>query len=99
MTLPKPCMVPIPVVSKDGAPDEISHPVVNPLELVESIYRNHRHHFHDMFGQDPAIFWSKLQPDDPKFGLLDELRGTPGWQDVTYPFSLHGDGARFTHQN
>ena len=40
-----------------------------------------------------------MDPDDPKFENLGDMRATPGWKDIFYPIVLHGDGIEFTKKN
>ena len=72
---------------------------MSPLEVIEHMWGNHREVLHDMIGSNPREFWSKVRADDPKLLALGTLCDIVGWEDITYPMIVHGDGARFTTKN
>ena len=65
--------------------------------MIESIWRNHPGKFGQLFGSNPRTFWEQLPADDPKLAL-GQLTCLDNWQDITYPFIVHGDGGVYSRK-
>ena len=97
--VPKPYELSIPVSNKRK---EIiwAHTSILPLTaLVDCLWSKYHGVFVRMFGNSPRIFWNSVSPDDPKLKRLRVMTEVLGWQDIYYPYLIHGDAGRFTNKN
>ena len=94
--LPEP--LPVDVVAVNTVSQEIEVPqyVLSLPEVLESLWTHRRDHFHNMFGDAPRQFWDQIPEDDPKLVGMADLMKHDGWQDITYPFVVHGDGGTYS---
>ena len=99
MRFPSPLVIEIPMLQKSKIVQWQPQLVVNPLEIFEHMWRSHRRTLQQILGSNPREFWTKVRHDDPKLLALGDIRDVAGWEEVTYPIVLHGDGARFTTKN
>lgn len=75
--------------------------IVNPIQVVEMIYKSFHAQFRELFGVDRlSDFWGAVPADDPKL-VGHPMLGFENWQQRAIPIVLHGDGAKFTvdHRN
>eukprot|EP00974_Lingulodinium_polyedra_P055889 5374491-Lingulodinium_polyedra.AAC.1 len=99
MQLPKPFVARVPMVNRSGKKTMVDHFMIAPNELIHSLYSKFMHQFRNLFGTRPQDFWAKVPRDDPKYTHLQrQMQDEPGWEERTFPYVLHGDGARFTNK-
>ena len=72
--------------------------VLNLPAMLEVIWQEYRHHWNDIVGANPRRFWDSLRADDPRLPAMGDLLAVPNWQDVSYPFIIHGDGGTYTNK-
>ena len=72
--------------------------ILNLNELLEAIHTDFVDHFDSMMGESPRDFWQQVRPDDPRLSNMEEITSIDGWEDITYPCILHGDGGVYTRK-
>eukprot|EP00969_Alexandrium_andersonii_P259417 11471375-Alexandrium_andersonii.AAC.1 len=76
---------------------EFDFPILLPHELMAAMHSKYPIAFQDyVLGEDNAIaeFWASVKPNDPR--LIDHpVVNTPGYESLTVPLRLHGDGVPF----
>jgi len=98
-TVPKPLVGNFTTLSKRHREEITQQSILSLPEVLEGLYVNHRDQlFNEFLGANPRQFWEALDPDDPKLATIAEVTATPGWQDITWPFVLHGDGGVYTRK-
>ena len=97
LVVPPPMYVAVPLKTKALAEVAGTQAVLNPLEVMQSIYTNYPGEFKRLFvPTSPRSFWAQVLPDDPRLTLYrDDMDRIPGWRDRAIPFLLHGGGAQF----
>ena len=78
---------------------EKGHTMINPLEFVDALFDQYPEVFSAMLGRNTKYFWDQVDPNDPKFDKLADMRARPNWQDKAVPIVLHGDSVQFTTKN
>ena len=99
MEMPKPYDLAIPTLDKRKRVEWRTSSILPVTALIDMIWSSHNSFFVDIFGASPRDFWSQVSPSDPKLRNLGEVTSQSGWQDVYYPYIIHGDGGRFTNKN
>ena len=93
--VPRP--IEVSVIAKDPLMREVevSQSVINLPELLQAIWDSHEDKFKEIMGSNTRAFWDALDPDDPKLEAMSDLMRVPGWQDISYPCTLHGDAGLY----
>lgn len=93
-----PAPLEIDVLGKDKLENEFmcTQSVLSLPAFVESIWRNHRGHFNEYFGEAPERFWDGVRDDDPRWATMGAVTAIPEWKRITYPLVLHGDGGTYS---
>ena len=99
MDVPKPYELSVPIMTRRKEILWSHTSILAPTALVDMIWSKHNDVFKRMFGNSPREFWASVSPDDPKLKLLSCMTEEHGWQDIYYPYVIHGDGGRFTNKN
>ena len=98
----KQCQMPHPIPVSVQPIDSLQRPIerelhmINPCALLETLWKDHRDHWEELVGPNPRSFWESLREDDPKLATLGDIRTVPNWENITYPFILHGDAGTYT---
>ena len=96
--LPRPIAVAVEGRDRLDHDVEVDQHLLNPTQLVETVWQKYPEQWEQLIGSDPEGFWNSLRPDDPKLDALGGLRETPGWEACSYPFILHGDGGCYSRK-
>ena len=66
---------------------------------MESLWQKKPGDFVEIFGKDPQKFWQQVSPDDPRLTYMEDITSIEGWEEMSYPIILHGDGGVYTKKN
>ena len=98
--VPRPLPIQVHIYDRLKVVHEASQYILNPLDVASYLYTDHRPMFQKLFLEtSPRSFWDQVDPGDPRWIRLAELRNRPHWKDKCIPVMIHADGATFVNKS